>query len=823
MVKNLIFLIALSVSVALSAQEESKSTEQFVSEIDKKIPQLLNDFLVPGAAIAIIKNGEVILQKGYGISDIEKEVKVTSKTGFNLGSISKNVAAWGLMKLVNEGKLELDAPVEKYLTRWHLPESDYDSDGVTIRRLLSHTAGISLHSVSAGPPYDNLPTLEDWLLGKNNGLGRVEIILEPGSKYKYSGGGYGVLQLIIEEVTGQTFEDYMQAQVLDPLGMTNSSYKIDDKIMAASASPYDNYGEATDFELFTAQAGAGLHTTIEDFTRFAMANLYRHEDFKKNNAVLPGNVIQQMMKAVPQAQGRYGYGLGYFVEPIPGTSVVLNGHRGANTGWHAMFDVNTETNDGFIMVTNGGKGQHVYSSIFYDWALWNIGVKLEDWHNAKPSIANQLKMAIDSKDTDDIAALYTELKKNQPEKYNFDEGQLNDLGYYYMSKGDLQKASILFKLNVEAFPNASNVYDSYGEVLLAQGAREQAIENYKESIKLNLGNGNGVNVLNELGISKDDLIKSLSIPVDAKILAGYEGRFQTETGATITIRMHEGLLTAKLKEQQLHLVAESSARFQALGDGSIVTFFTAATGQKGLWINERIWKKLPETPAGDSGSKGAVNSSTVNARSTGDFLVFRNGSSWGRLTDFENVLGELGSNYEQRESSTMADLDLSPYDVIIIPGAQNSDYYKNYVSNIERFDEYVAKGGTLLLELNGAEKTSVMLPRGVSMVPHWGLENAIVESDHPIFFPLSGKPLIRANAASSGYLQDVPGDALILAVETNGVDALTDRPTFIEYPYGEGQVIAALQCFHDRDGSGRGPLMESVISYALTKSWTTKD
>ena len=811
--------LLLSLTSTTRAQEnQEQSIEQFVSEIDKKMPQLLHDFSVPGAAIAIIENGEIVLQKGYGFSDIENEVMVNTKTGFNIGSISKMIAAWGVMNLVQEGIIDLDAPAEKYLSKWHLPESEFDSNEVTIRRLLSHTAGLSLHSVSVWSPSVKLPTIEEFLNGKNNGLGRVEIIIEPGTQFKYSGGGFAVLQLIIEEVTGQKFEDYMQAQILDPLGMTNSSYKIDDRIMTASASSYDAYGEATDFELFTAQAAAGLHTTIEDFTRFAYANLYRNKDHKKHNSVLPGNIIQQMMKRVPEDDRRYGYGLGYFAESIPGTSVVLRGHRGANTGWQAIFYVNPVTDDGFIMVTNGGSGHHVYNHIFSDWVHWQTGALLEDWHRPKPPIANKLKSIIDSKGVDDIAAIYTELKQNQSEKYDFSEGQFNQLGYYYMGKDDLTKAIAIFKLNVEAFPYAFNVYDSYGEALLKQGAREEAIENYKTSVKLNPGNKNGVKVLNDLGVSTDDLIKAISVAVDAQVLAGYVGRYQASTGgSTMTIRMHEGLLAAEVEGQRMNLIAESAARFRVLDDESAVTFFTAATGQKGLWARQRIWRKLPETPTGVSGSEGPANRSAMD--SAGDFLIFRNAPSWGRQTDFEDVLVEIGCKSEQRKSSAMADLDLSPYDVIIIPGAQLSDYYNDYVSNVARFDDYVAKGGTLVLELNGAENTSIMLPRGVTMASHGAVENAILAFDHPIFFPLSGERLIRAQYASHGYLREVPSDALILAVEANGKDTLADRPTFIEYPHGKGRVIAACQCFHDRDGSGRGPLMESVISYALAKSW----
>ena len=435
MVKNLLFFFALFVSIALNAQKQTKSTEQFVHEIDKKIPQLLHDFMVPGTAIALIENGEIVLQKAYGFADVEKGVKVTEQTGFNIGSISKTVAAWGVMKLVHEGKIDLDAPAEKYLTRWHLPESEFNSSEVTIRRLLSHTAGLSLHGYPGWSPKDTLPTIEESLNGKNNGPGRVEIIMEPGSRYKYSGGGFTMLQLIIEEVTGQKFEDYMQAAILNPLGMTNSSYKIDEKIMAASSLEYDRYGELIEFELFTAQAAAGLHITIEDFTRFAFANLFQIENHKKYNPILPADIIHQMMEPVPVINGRFGYGLGYMIEAIPDTYVQLVGHRGDNTGWRAIFNVNPETNDGFIMLTNGGSGRNIYSPIFFDWVLWKFGVSLEDWHNPKPSIANKLKTVIDHKGIDDIGAIYTDLKKNKAEKYDFSESQLNQLGILLHGQG----------------------------------------------------------------------------------------------------------------------------------------------------------------------------------------------------------------------------------------------------------------------------------------------------------------------------------------------------------------------------------------------------
>ena len=115
-----------------------------MNKIQKK-NSLIHDFSALGAAISMIENSEIVLQKGYVVSNVEKEVKVNSNKGFNVGLASKTSASWGMMQLVEEGKIDLDARAEKYLNRWHLPESVVNSNEVTIRRLLSHTAELSFH------------------------------------------------------------------------------------------------------------------------------------------------------------------------------------------------------------------------------------------------------------------------------------------------------------------------------------------------------------------------------------------------------------------------------------------------------------------------------------------------------------------------------------------------------------------------------------------------------------------------------------------------------------------------------------------------------
>jgi beta-lactamase regulating signal transducer with metallopeptidase domain len=210
--------------------------------------------------------------------------------------------------------------------------------------------------------------------------------------------------------------------------------------------------------------------------------------------------------------------------------------------------------------------------------------------------------------------------------------------------------------------------------------------------------------------------------------------------------------------------------------------------------------------------------------SSGKVLVLRDAPSWNRKRDFEQVLTELGMPFEVRPSADMAKVQLNGYNMVVIPGwqvADNNNYYKNFAANAATFDKYVSDGGTLVVEMNGAEHYGIELPGGANMVTHAALDNLITVTDHPIFAPLAGKPRVTANLASHGYIADAPAGALILMAEMLSGQMAADmsKPTFVEYSYGKGRVLAAAQCFHDQDGSGRGPLMPTLLKYAAARQW----
>ena len=350
-----------------ATEQPSPALSDLIQSIDNDLPQALNSYGVPGIAIAITRNGEIVWVQGYGLADTEHGTPVTAETVFQLASLSKTIAAWGVMHLVEEGRLNLDAPAEQYLTRWHLPPSEYDADGVTIGRLLSHTAGLSLHGYPGFPPNAALPSLEESLSGATNDAGSVYILQEPGSGHTYSGGGYTLLQLIIEEVTGEPFADYMQREILTPLGMSRSAYVWLPELQPMTATGYDSEGYAEPNYLFAAQAAAGLYSTASDFGSFIAAAMPGPDGEPAGRGILSPEAVALMTSPHPEANGEYG--LGYAMETLP-NGMRMASHYGANYGWAAYYALMPEPREGIVILTNSDNGFSVIEEITNLWAEW---------------------------------------------------------------------------------------------------------------------------------------------------------------------------------------------------------------------------------------------------------------------------------------------------------------------------------------------------------------------------------------------------------------------------------------------------------------------
>jgi CubicO group peptidase (beta-lactamase class C family) len=251
------------------------SEAAFRRALDREIPLILHRYRVPGMVIGTIVHGDPGQLYPYGVADTARGAPMTGRTVFQVASLAKSVTAWGVMTLVDAGKIDLDQPAERYLSAWPLAQSAFPSGAVTVRQLLTHTAGVNGGDDRFRGPGERAASPAELLAGMGPRDGgrptRATLVAPAGKTFLYSPAGYTVLQMIIERQSGRPFQAYMRDAVLRPLGMMSSSYGWDPELRAATATPYLADGRARPILLPQDVAADGLFTTAADLTRFVAA------------------------------------------------------------------------------------------------------------------------------------------------------------------------------------------------------------------------------------------------------------------------------------------------------------------------------------------------------------------------------------------------------------------------------------------------------------------------------------------------------------------------------------------------------------------------
>lgn len=324
------------------------------------------------AVFAVIQDG--VIQSIHAVSVGEP---VNVDTVFQTASLSKWITAWGVMTLVEQGKLDLDAPVSQYLTRWKLPESTFDNDKVTVRRLLSHTAGLTDGLGYAGfAPGTPVQSLEESLSrpadvspGKS---GVIKVGYEPGSEWRYSGGGYAILQLLIEEVSGESFENYMQQAVFRPLGMAHSSYYWTPAQGSTLAAFYDVDSKPATHYRFSAVAAVSLYTTVSDVTRFVQAHLPGKQGEPIGRGLLKSTLIEEMWRPHASKFGEDIWGLGTILYAGNNQGGFVVGHDGDNEpAINTAARFNPATGNGIVILETGTR--LLATRLAGEWVFWETG------------------------------------------------------------------------------------------------------------------------------------------------------------------------------------------------------------------------------------------------------------------------------------------------------------------------------------------------------------------------------------------------------------------------------------------------------------------
>lgn len=334
---------------------------------------------VPGLSVTLIDDSQVDWYRTWGVRDVESGDPVLGDTRFEAASASKLVTAVMVMKLVEQGVLQLDAPVNPYLERWQVPDSEPGRGGaVTLRQLLSHTSGMnrpeSMYFFEPG----STPTLLDVLHGVAPAINDPAALeYPPGGQHRYSNIAFNVIQLLVEDVTGHTFQQLMQENVFDPLGMTSCSYRFPFSEAGASvtAYPHDSEGKVHMNDLHPAAlAHGGLLCSSEDLARLAVALMHAMQG--ENESLLGQEVALQMMQEqheVEDAVGGFnGQGLGMFM--LKDGQTAWFAHHGYNTpGTASLVFANPHSGDGVVIMANGAGAFPLVFEILagladlYDW------------------------------------------------------------------------------------------------------------------------------------------------------------------------------------------------------------------------------------------------------------------------------------------------------------------------------------------------------------------------------------------------------------------------------------------------------------------------
>lgn len=540
---------------------------------------------VPGLTVAVIKDFKVDWARAYGVKDIETNEAVTTETLFQAGSISKSVNAMVAMKKVEQGKISLDEPINNKLVTWKLPENEFTAKKkVSLRNLLSHSGGTTVHGFPGYAPTEKIPTLSQVLDGASPANTKpVRVDFEPGSKVRYSGGGTTIAQLAIMDIEKQPYPEIAKKTVLEPIGMTNSTYSqpLPDDWRKRAASGHRVGGILVDgkIHIYPEMAAAGLWTTPTDLAKFAIEMQLSLAG--KSNKVISRESAQTMTTAFMDQAG-----LGFFIDKRG--NAVYFGHGGADEGFRAQLMVSRDKGYGVVVMVNSDHGQILQEVIRgvareYGWdeflpapyevvaldaakldnylgrysvnpdrvlTIKNEGGKLIGYPTADPQFE-----LVPTSDTffvrRDSAAKYNFVRSSETNPAAFGtieiqvagntfpakritaetlvpyelliagkqeealdgyrkvkhanaasaaiaEQRLNGLGYGLLQAKKLPEAIVMFKLNVEFYPESWNTYDSLGEAYMKNGDKDLAIANYKKSVALNPKNSNGAEMLKKL-------------------------------------------------------------------------------------------------------------------------------------------------------------------------------------------------------------------------------------------------------------------------------------------------------------------------------------
>ena len=306
---------------------------------------------IPGVSFTIIRNYEIIANYTYGRRRRSRKEPVTANTLFQAASLSKPIFATAVMRLMEKGLLDLDTNINHYLKEYHVPTFDGKEHDITLRRILSHSAGLNIHGFPGYQHKQKLPTIQQIIEGKHPAnTNELFLFKEPGQEFSYSGGGYILAQKLVCDLLEKDFEEIMQELVLQPFGMKNSTFlqPLPKKMESDIAFGIDEYDLPIEkgYCIMPELSAAGLWSTPYDLATYGIEVM---KAVKGDSKAIKKETVEMMINPVNPVCG-----LGFFITEVSGRKCI--GHRGANTGYHSGISFFPYEGNGVAVMVNAHRG-----------------------------------------------------------------------------------------------------------------------------------------------------------------------------------------------------------------------------------------------------------------------------------------------------------------------------------------------------------------------------------------------------------------------------------------------------------------------------------
>jgi CubicO group peptidase (beta-lactamase class C family) len=482
LVKIILLVVIFLITTASNAFGQSK-TEKI-----NELMNLNNQYGLFNGSVLVVENGSVIYNKGIGLANMEWNIPNQPNTKHRLGSITKQFTSMLILQLVEQGKISLEAKISDYLPNY--PEET--GKQITIHHLLTHSSGIP--EFLAIPNFMKEKSRVSYSPTEFMSLfAGLPLQFIPGKKFSYSNSGYFLLGVIIEKVTGKSYEQVLNDNIFKPLKMNNTGFDHHSTVLKNRASGYLKIGKIyqnADFGDMSIPYSAGsMYSTTED--------LYLWDKALYANLLLSKKTKKLLFKPyVPAWGGYYGYGW-HILDKSVGkeTTIKVISHTGGINGFTTLISRMPDQKNLITLLNNVEHTDLTDIGLSISNILYNAPYELP-----KKSFADLLMETAMESGFEVAFNKFTELKNSN--NYAIKEAEINNLGYQILNMNKIKEAIELFKLNVETFPKSWNTYDSLGEAYLKDGNKSLAIKYYKKSIEINPNNTEGISVLLKLESEK---------------------------------------------------------------------------------------------------------------------------------------------------------------------------------------------------------------------------------------------------------------------------------------------------------------------------------